>query len=170
MAKKTKQPAAKITAQKITPFLWFSKDAELAVDHYTSVFKKSKVGNVAYYTEGTPGKPGSIMTIDFTLEGQQFTALNGGKYFTFNDSISFVVHCKNQDEIDYYWDNLSVGGKKVQCGWLKDKFGVSWQVVPAILPQLISGDQEKATRVMKALMKMKKLDIEKLKKAAEGVT
>ncbi len=154
--------------QKITPFLWFNDNAEEAVKFYVSVFKKkAKMGRVARYTEGTPGTPGAVMTVDFKLFGQEFIALNGGPIFKFTEAISFVVNCETQREVDYYWKKLSAGGKKVQCGWLTDKYGLSWQIVPTILTELASGkDRAKATRVMKAMMKMVKLDIKKLKQAA----
>jgi predicted 3-demethylubiquinone-9 3-methyltransferase (glyoxalase superfamily) len=156
--------------QKITPFLWFDNQAEEAARFYTSIFKNSKIGDIAHYTEGTPGPNGSVMTVRFTIEGQEFIALNGGPEFKFNESISFVVNCGDQAEIDYYWSKFTVnGGQEVQCGWLKDKYGVSWQIVPAILPELIGGpDEKRAARVMQALMKMIKLDIAKLKTAHDG--
>ena len=158
--------------QKITPFLWFDSEAEEAAKFYTSIFKNSRVGNVARYnkaSEKTSGQPaGSIMTVEFQLEGQDFVALNGGPHFKFTEAISFVVNCDTQAELDYYWDKLSAGGKDVQCGWLKDKFGVSWQVVPAILSELLSSkDPAKSQRVMQALLNMVKPDISKLKEAAE---
>jgi len=159
---------------KITPFLWFNDNAEQAVKFYTAIFKKSKVGKIARYpggTEKTTGRPtGSVMTIEFEIEGQTFTALNGGPIFKFNESVSFVVNCKTQAEVDYYWKKLTTGGgKQVQCGWLKDKFGVSWQIVPTILGELLSSkDAAKSQRVMEAMLKMVKLDIKKLKQAAKG--
>ena len=160
--------------QRITPFLWFNDNAEQAVKFYTAIFKKSKVGKIARYPEGTEkttGRPaGSVMTIEFEIEGQTFTALNGGPIFKFNESVSFVVNCKTQAEVDYYWKKLTAGGgKQVQCGWLKDKFGVSWQIVPTILGELLSSkDAAKSQRVMEAMLKMVKLDIKKLKQAAKG--
>jgi predicted 3-demethylubiquinone-9 3-methyltransferase (glyoxalase superfamily) len=172
MAKNMSKPA-KTKVQKITPFLWFENEAEEAAKFYTSIFKKSKIGNVACYnkaSEKAAGRPaGSVMTVDFQLEGQDFVALNGGPVFKFTEAISFVVNCDTQAELDYYWTKLSAGGKDVQCGWLKDKFGVSWQVVPTILSELLSSkDSAKSQRVMEALLKMVKLDINKLKHAAEG--
>src|SRR6478735_1362729 len=140
--------------QKITPFLWFDNQAEEAVKFYTSIFKNSKVGTVARYGESGPGPAGSVMTASFELEGQQFVALNGGPIFKFTEAISFVVNCESQQEIDYYWDNLLKGGTPSQCGWLKDKFGLSWQIVPTALSKLLSSkDPEKSRRVMQAMMK-----------------
>ncbi|HEX5221973.1 MAG TPA: VOC family protein [Verrucomicrobiae bacterium] len=160
--------------QKITPFLWFDNNAEAAAKFYTSIFKKSKIGTIARYDksgEKVSGQPaGSVMTVEFQIEGQDFIALNGGPMFKFNESISFVVNCKTQKEVDYYWKKLTAdGGKEVQCGWLKDKFGVSWQVVPVALNKLMSSkDAAKAQRVTQAMLKMVKLDINKLKAAAAG--
>ena len=160
--------------QKITPFLWFNDNAEAAARFYTSIFKKSKLGTIARYDEAgekVSGRPaGSVMTVDFQIEGQDFIALNGGPMFKFNESISFVVNCKTQKEVDYYWKKLTAGGgKEVQCGWLKDKFGVSWQVVPVELNKLMNTkDAAKSQRVMEAMLKMVKLDINKLKAAAAG--
>ena len=161
--------------QKITPFLWFNDQAEAAAKFYASVFKKSKILNVARYGEAseTPsGKPrGSVMTVAFELAGQKFIALNGGPHFKFTEAISFVVSCRTQQEVDYCWKKLSAGGKAVQCGWLKDRYGVSWQIVPTVLGELLS-DQETAKneRVMQALLKMVKLDIKKLKQASRSET
>jgi predicted 3-demethylubiquinone-9 3-methyltransferase (glyoxalase superfamily) len=157
--------------QKITPFLWFDNQAEEAVNFYASVFKNSKIGNMARYDEAAgaaAGRPkGSVMTASFELEGQEFIALNGGPHFKFSEAISFVISCDNQKEIDYYWDKLSSnGGEESQCGWLKDKFGLSWQIVPSSLSKLIAGpDKEKSKRAMGALMKMKKLVIADLENA-----
>ncbi len=155
--------------QKITPFLWFDNQAEEAVNFYVSVFKNSKVGTIARYGDSGPGPKGSVMTIAFELDGQNFTALNGGPHFKFTEAMSLVVNCADQEEVDYFWEKLTAdGGQEVQCGWLKDKYGLSWQVVPKILPELVqSGDPKKSERVMKALMQMKKLDVAKLKEAAE---
>jgi len=156
------------TTQKITTFLWFDNNAEEAVNFYVSIFKNSKVGNVARYGDSGPGPKGSVMTMGFELEGLKFTALNGGPQFKFTEAISFVVNCDTQEEIDDYWEKLaSNGGQEVQCGWLKDKYGLSWQIVPSILPQLISGDPRKSNRVMQALMQMKKLDMAELQRAAD---
>ncbi|MGZ8848077.1 MAG: VOC family protein [Pyrinomonadaceae bacterium] len=154
--------------QKITPFLWFDNNSEEAVNFYVSVFKNSKVGEISRYGDGGPGPKGSVMTMAFELEGQTFTALNGGPQFKFTEAISFVVNCDKQDEIDYFWEKLSGnGGQEVQCGWLKDKYGLCWQIVPTILPQLISGDPQRSNRVMQALMQMKRLDIAELQRAAD---
>jgi len=159
--------------QKITPFLWFNDQAEAAAKFYASVFKKSKILNVARYGEAseTPsGKPrGSVMTVAFELAGQKFIALNGGPHFKFTEAISFVVSCRTQQEVDYFWKKLSAGGHEGQCGWLKDRFGVSWQVVPTVLGELLSDhDAAKSERVMQALLKMVKLDIKKLKQASRS--
>jgi predicted 3-demethylubiquinone-9 3-methyltransferase (glyoxalase superfamily) len=152
--------------QKITPFLWFDKQAEEAARFYTSIFKNSKVGAVSRYGENTPGPTGSVMTVNFDLEGQEFVALNGGPIFKFNEAISFIVNCETQGEVDEFWEKLSAGGEKGQCGWLKDKFGISWQIVPIILDKLMSDpDPVKASRVTQAMLKMTRLDIEQLKKA-----
>ena len=158
--------------QKITPFLWFNDNAEEAVKFYTSIFKNSKIGKIARYGEEgekIAGRPkGSVMTVEFQLEGQQFIALNGGPIFKFTEAISFVVNCETQEEVDYYWEKLSAGGKEVQCGWLKDKHGLSWQIVPTVLGELLSDkDAAKSQRVMQAMLKMVKLDIKKLKEAAK---
>ena len=158
--------------QKITPFLWFNDNAEEAVKFYTSIFKNSKIGKIARYGEEgekIAGRPkGSVMTVEFQLEGQQFIALNGGPIFKFTEAISFVVNCETQEEVDYYWEKLSAGGKEVQCGWLKDKHGLSWQIVPTVLGELLSDkDAAKSQRVMQAMLKMVKLDIKKLKQAAK---
>ena len=151
---------------KITPFLWFDNNAEEAAQFYTSIFKNSRMGDVHRYGDGGPGPKGTVMTVSFSLEGQEFTALNGGPLFKFNESISFVVHCKTQEEVDYFWEKLLAGGQKSQCGWLKDKFGLSWQVVPDILIELLGDkDSAKAQRVMQAMLQMTKIDIQKLKDA-----
>src|SRR5436853_3259365 len=161
--------------QKITPCLWFDNNAEEAVNFYTSIFKNSKIGNISRYGEAgyeIHGKPaGRVMTIEFELNGHAFTALNGGPVFKFNEAISFQVGCETQQEVDYFWEKLSAGGdeKAQQCGWLKDRFGVSWQIVPAVLPELIGGpDAAKSGRVMEALLQMKKLDIAKLQRTYDG--
>ena len=161
--------------QKITPCLWFDKEAEEAAKFYTSIFKNSKIGSISRYGEAGHEihgmKAGTVLTVDFELEGQSFTALNGGPMFKFTEAISFQVHCETQQELDHYWDKLSEGGDKnaQQCGWLKDKYGASWQVVPTILPKLLMDpDHRKSERTMQALLQMKKLDIEKLKQAHAG--
>jgi predicted 3-demethylubiquinone-9 3-methyltransferase (glyoxalase superfamily) len=156
--------------QKITPFLWFDNQAEQAVKFYTSIFKNARIGKIARYSEAggkVAGRPkGSVMTVEFELERQKFVALNGGPVFKFTEAISFVVNCKTQAEVDKFWKKLSAGGKEVQCGWLKDKYGVSWQIVPTVLGELLSDkDAAKSQRVMQAMLTMVKLDIKKLKQA-----
>ena len=154
--------------QKITPFLWFDNQAEEAMRFYTSVFKNSKAGKVTYYGDGAPMPKGTVMTASFELEGTEFTALNGGPIFKFTEAVSFWIACKNQEEVDYYWEKLIAGGgEPSQCGWLKDKFGLSWQVVPTVLIELLNDrDRAKANRVMQAMLTMKKIDIKKLQEAA----
>jgi predicted 3-demethylubiquinone-9 3-methyltransferase (glyoxalase superfamily) len=155
--------------QKITPFLWFDEQAEEAMHHYVSIFKNSKVKGVTRYGDAGPGPKGSVMTASFELEGQEFTALNGGPHFRFNEAISFVVSCRTQNEVDELWGRLSEGGETQQCGWLKDKFGLSWQIVPVALLELLSDpDPEKSGRVMAAMLQMTKIDIAKLRQAYEG--
>jgi len=156
-------------SQKITTFLWFDNNADEAANYYVSIFKNSKILRSVPYGEGGPRPKGSVMVVDFVLDGQEFTALNGGPIFKFNESVSQVVHCKTQEEVDYFWEKLSEGGQKVECGWLKDKYGLSWQVVPDVLLEWIGDrDREKADRVFQAMMKMQKLDIAELQKAADG--
>ena len=154
--------------QKITPFLWFDTQAEVAAKFYTSIFKNSKITSIARYGEDTPGTPGNVMTVAFQLDGEEFVALNGGPVFAFTPAISFFVSCQTQAEVDMFWEKLSEGGETSMCGWLKDKFGVSWQIVPSILGELM-GDKDavKANRVTQAMLKMTKLDIAKLKEAYE---
>ncbi len=153
--------------QKITPFLWFDNNAEEAVQFYTSIFKDSKILGTSRYGDAGPGPKGTVMTMKFELNGQEFIALNGGPHFKFTEAISFVVNCETQKEIDEYWAKLTAGGKEVQCGWLKDKYGLSWQIVPTILGQLMQNkDPEKVKSVTQAFMKMVKMDIEALKRAA----
>jgi predicted 3-demethylubiquinone-9 3-methyltransferase (glyoxalase superfamily) len=160
--------------QKITPFLWFDDQAEEAAKFYTSVFENSKVGKILRYDEAAAkaagGPVGSVLTIEFEIEGQKFTALNGGPVFKFNESISFVVNCDTQEEVDYFWEKLNAdGGQESECGWLKDKFGVSWQVVPTVLIEMLQDkDSEKSERVMKAMLQMQKIDIKKLNAAYAG--
>jgi predicted 3-demethylubiquinone-9 3-methyltransferase (glyoxalase superfamily) len=155
--------------QKISPFLWFDTQAEEAMNFYVSVFKNSKVGDVTRYGEAGPGPKGGVMTASFELEGQQFTALNGGPQFRFSEAISFVVDCKTQEEVDELWDKLSEGGQTQQCGWLKDRFGLSWQIVPSVLMDLMKDpDPRKSRRVMEAMLQMTKIDIAKLRQAYEG--
>ena len=159
--------------QKITPFLWLNDQAEQAARFYTSIFKRSKVRKITRYTKAAEKvsgrRAGSIMTVEFQLDGQDFVALNGGPQFKFTEAVSMVVNCKTQAEVDWFWKKLSAGGEKVQCGWLKDKYGLSWQIVPTVLGELLSGkDVAKSQRVMQAMLKMVKLDIKKLKQAAKG--
>jgi len=156
--------------QKITPFLWFDTNAEAAAEFYVSIFKNSKILNVSRYGDAGPGPKGSVMVVNFQLAGQEFTALNGGPLFKFSEAFSLVVNCETQKELDEYWSKLtSGGGQESQCGWLKDKFGFSWQIVPTELGKLISAkDPAKTNRVMQAVLQMKKLDIAKLRQAAEG--
>jgi predicted 3-demethylubiquinone-9 3-methyltransferase (glyoxalase superfamily) len=155
--------------QKITPFLWFNDQAEEAMRFYLSIFKNSKAGSISRYGDAGPGPKGSVMVATFELEGQQFIALNGGPQFKFSPAISFVVNCQTQKEVDDFWEKLSAGGQKQQCGWLTDQYGLSWQVVPTILGELMQDkDHEKASRVMQAMMQMTKIDIEGLKRAHEG--
>ncbi len=154
--------------QKITPFLWFDTEAEEAAKFYASVFKNSQVVSTTRYGEAGPGPKGSVMTVEFDLEGQRFVGLNGGPQFKFTEAVSFVVNCTTQEEVDYFWEKLSEGGQEVQCGWLKDKYGLSWQVVPTILIEFLQDkDPVKAQGVMKAMMQMKKIEIEPLKRAYE---
>jgi predicted 3-demethylubiquinone-9 3-methyltransferase (glyoxalase superfamily) len=158
-----------VPIQKITPFLWFDHQAEEAAAFYTSIFPDSKIVKVVRYGPAGPGVPGTVMTVEFQLEGQTFVALNGGPIFQFTEAISFVVNCQTQDEVDRYWEKLTEGGGQVQCGWLKDRFGVSWQIVPSELPELLGDpDPERSTRVMKAMLTMKKLDIRALKEAYDN--
>jgi predicted 3-demethylubiquinone-9 3-methyltransferase (glyoxalase superfamily) len=160
--------------QKITPFLWFDNQAEEAAKFYTSVFKNSKIGRTLRYDEASSkaaGRPmGSVLTIEFEIEGQKFTALNGGPQFKFNESVSFVVYCQTQDEVDYFWQKLTAdGGQESECGWLRDKFGLSWQVTPTVLIEMLHDkDPRKSGRVMNAMMQMQKIDISKLKAAYAG--
>ena len=152
---------------KITPFLWFNDEAEEAANFYVSVFKNSKVKAVTRYGDAGPGPKGSVMTVNLELDGQEFTALNGGPQFTFTEAVSFVVHCDTQQDVDEYWNKLTQGGRAVQCGWLKDKYGLSWQIVPKALPRLLQQtDPKKAQRVVQALMTMTKIDVARLEQAA----
>jgi len=154
--------------QKISTFLWFDNRAEEAANFYTSIFKDSKILSVARYPEGSPGPAGSVMTVTFELEGKAFIALNGGPVFKFTEAISFFVNCETQEEVDVLWEKLTEGGEPGQCGWLKDKFGVSWQIVPTALGELLGAkDPAKSRSVVQAMLKMKKLDIQGLKQAYE---
>lgn len=154
---------------KITPFFWFDNQAEEAARFYTSVFKNSKIVDVTRYGPGMPLPEGSVMTVDFELDGQQFTALNGGPEFQFTEAISFVVHCKSQEEVDHYWEKLTEGGEEQMCGWLKDRYGVVWQIVPDALTEMLNDpDPEKAQRVTEAMLQMQKIEIPVLRRAYEG--
>ena len=155
--------------QKITTCLWFDNQAEEAAAFYSSIFKDSKVKDVVRYGDAGPGPKGEVMLVTFELDGREFMGLNGGPIFKFTEAVSLVVHCEDQAEIDYFWDKLTAdGGKESQCGWVKDKFGLSWQVVPKIIGELMTGDPERANRVMQAVMPMKKLDLQKMKDAYDG--
>ena len=159
--------------QRISPFLWFDSQAEEAANFYVSIFTNSRIRETSRYDEAASkaaGRPkGSVMTVAFELDGQEFIALNGGPMFKFSEAISLVVNCQTQAEVDHYWDKLTAGGQEVQCGWLKDRFGVSWQVVPTVLTELLQDkDPAKSKRVMAAMLQMKKLSIDELKRAAEG--
>lgn len=155
--------------QKITPFLWYDTQAEAAANFYCSIFKNSKITSIARYGDSGPGPKGSVMTVAFELDGQPFTALNGGPHFKFTEAVSFVVNCETQAEVDRYWDKLLEGGQPSQCGWLKDKYGLSWQIVPNELMEMLQDkDPQKSQRVMAAMMKMIKLDIPTLQKAYDG--
>jgi predicted 3-demethylubiquinone-9 3-methyltransferase (glyoxalase superfamily) len=154
---------------KIVPNLWFDTQAEEAAAFYTSVFKNSRIVSVARYTEAGPGPAGSVMTVEFELDGQRFVGINGGPEFTFDEAVSFQVDCEDQAEVDYFWERLTDGGEESQCGWLKDRFGLSWQVVPKGMAELFEDpDPERAARAMKAMLGMRKLDVAALQRAADG--
>ncbi|MEA2276932.1 MAG: hypothetical protein QOC78_1892 [Solirubrobacteraceae bacterium] len=156
--------------QKITPNLWFDTEAEEAADFYTSVFENSRIVHVAHYTEAGPRPAGTVMTVEFELDGQRFVAINGGPQFTFDEAVSFQITCETQDDLDHYWDRLSEGGKEGPCGWLKDRYGLSWQVVPTGMEELFADpDPQRARRAMEAMLGMTKLDIAALRNAADGV-
>jgi predicted 3-demethylubiquinone-9 3-methyltransferase (glyoxalase superfamily) len=153
--------------QRITPFLWFDSNAQEAADYYVSIFPNSEITEVSRYGEAGPRAAGSVMVVSFRLDGQEFLALNGGPEFTFNEAVSFSIACANQDEVDYYWEKLTDEGEPGPCGWLKDKFGLSWQIVPNRLPELLADpDLERAQRVMEAMLKMKKIEVDELERAA----
>src|SRR5688572_30318876 len=155
--------------KKITPFLWFDSQAEEAANFYVSIFKNSKILNIARYGKAGPGPEGSVMTVEFELDGQRFKALNGGPHFKFTEAVSFSVDCKTQQEVDELWEKLTAGGEEGPCAWLKDKYGLSWQINPTILGEMLSDpDPQKSRRVMEAMLKMKKIIIEDLKLAYEG--
>jgi predicted 3-demethylubiquinone-9 3-methyltransferase (glyoxalase superfamily) len=154
----------------LTPMLWFDTEAEQAAEFYTSIFPNSKIVEVTHYGSAGPRREGMVMTVAFELDGREFVALNGGRNFSFSEAISFVVYCETKEEVDTYWETLSEGGEEGPCGWLKDKFGLSWQVTPTALPRLLGDpDRQKAQRVMAAMLEMKKIDIETLERAAEQV-
>jgi len=156
-------------SQKIMTCLWFDNQGEAAANFYCSVFKNSKVKDIARYGDAGPGPEGAVMVVIFELDGREFMALNGGPLFKFSEAISLVVHCEDQAEIDYFWEKFTAdGGQESQCGWLKDKFGLSWQIVPSNIGELLTGDQERANRVMTAVMTMKKLDLQKMQDAYDG--
>ena len=158
-----------MTTDGLTTCLWFDGQAEEAANHYISIFKDSKLGRVGHYTEAGPGPAGTVLAVEFELNGQKLVAINGGPQFTFNEAISFQIHCNDQDEVDYYWSKLSEGGEEVACGWLKDKYGLSWQVIPTVLIDMTSDpDPEKAKRATKAMLAMTKVDIAALQKAHAG--
>ena len=151
---------------KITPCLWFNDQAEAAARFYTSIFKNATIGEITHYGEGSPRPKGSVLTVRFQLDGQEFLALDGGPEFTFTEAVSFVVHCETQEELDRMWEQLSEGGEEVQCGWLKDQYGMSWQIVHTVLPTMLNDpDPARAERVLQAVMRMKKLDINALEEA-----
>ncbi|HEX2015865.1 MAG TPA: VOC family protein [Solirubrobacteraceae bacterium] len=157
-------------SQKITPSLWFDTEAEEAAAFYTSVFEDSRIVNVARYTEAGPRPAGTVMTVEFELNGQRFVGINGGPQFTFDEAVSFQISCRDQEEVDYYWERLTEGGQESQCGWLTDRYGLSWQVVPTGMAEIFGDpDPERARRAMEAMLKMRKLDIAELRRAAEGV-
>ncbi|HEX2233374.1 MAG TPA: VOC family protein [Thermoleophilaceae bacterium] len=156
--------------QKIVTNLWFDTEAEQAAEFYCSLFENSRIVNVARYTESGPRETGMVMTVDFELEGQRFTGINGGPEFKFDEAMSLLINCETQDEIDYFWEKLSEGGEEGPCGWLKDRYGVSWQVVPTGMDELFADpDQERADRAMKAMLQMRKIDLGELQRAADGV-
>ena len=156
--------------QKITPFLWFDQQAEEAANYYVSIFKNSQVVSVSRYSEGAPRPAGTAMIVTFQIDGQEYMALNGGPEFKFTEAISLFVNCESQEEVDLYWEKLAAGGEKGQCGWLKDRFGLSWQIVPSALGELMGDpDPEKSRRVMEAMLRMSKIDIDSLKKAYRGI-
>lgn len=158
------------SVNKIVPNLWFDTQAEEAAEFYASVFPGGRVVNVARYTEAGPGPAGSVMTVEFELCGQRFVGINGGPQFTFSEAVSFQVTCADQDEVDYYWDRLTAGGEESQCGWLKDRYGLSWQIVPDGMDEIFAHpDPSRAERAMRAMFEMKKLDIAALRRAADGV-
>jgi predicted 3-demethylubiquinone-9 3-methyltransferase (glyoxalase superfamily) len=156
--------------QRITPNLWFDIEAEEAANYYVSIFKHSRIVNVSHYTEAGPREAGTVMAVEFELDGQRFMGINGGPQFKFDEAVSFQINCETQDEVDYYWERLTDGGEESQCGWLRDRYGLSWQVTPTGMDELfLDPDPKRADRAMKAMLGMKKLDIEELRRAADGV-
>jgi predicted 3-demethylubiquinone-9 3-methyltransferase (glyoxalase superfamily) len=156
--------------QKIVTNLWFDTEAEDAANFYVSVFDNSRIVNVTHYTQAGPREAGMVLTVDFELDGQRFTGINGGPEFKFDEAISLLINCDGQEEVDYYWEKLTDGGEESQCGWLRDRYGLSWQVVPAGMEELFADDdEERANRAMEAMLKMRKLDVEELRRAADGV-
>lgn len=154
---------------KLTPMLWFDTQAEAAANHYVSIFPNSEIGTISHYTEAGPREEGMVLTVSFVLDGQEFLALNGGPEFTFSEAISFVINCKNQEEVDYYWSKLTEGGEEGPCGWCKDRFGLSWQVVPQGFEEAMSDpDEGRRTRAMRAMLQMKKIDIDAIRAAADA--
>jgi predicted 3-demethylubiquinone-9 3-methyltransferase (glyoxalase superfamily) len=157
-------------SQKITPNLWFDTEAEQAAEFYVSIFKDSRIVNKSHYNDAVPSKAGMVLTVEWELNGQRFTGINGGPNFKFDEAVSFAISCEDQDEVDYYWEKLTEGGSEGKCGWCEDKFGLSWQVVPKGMEELFGdGDPERAKRAMEAMFKMSKLDIGELRRAADGV-
>jgi predicted 3-demethylubiquinone-9 3-methyltransferase (glyoxalase superfamily) len=155
--------------QKIVPIIWFDTEAEEAAEFYTSVFQSSRIVNITHYTEAGPREAGMVMTVEFELDGQRFVAINGGPEFKFDEAVSFAIECEDQDEVDYYWTKLTEGGEESQCGWLKDRFGLSWQVVPTGMEELFADpDRGRAERAMKAMLGMRKIDVAALRRAADG--
>ncbi|MGZ6772709.1 MAG: VOC family protein [Mycobacteriaceae bacterium] len=155
---------------KIIPNLWFDTEAEEAANLYTSVFKRSRIVRVTRYNEAGPGAAGTVMTVEFELDGQRFVGINGGPLFTFDEAVSFQISCETQDEVDYYWERLTEGGEEGQCGWLKDRYGLSWQVVPTGMEEVLSDpDPDRGKRAMQAMLGMRKLDLAELRAAADGV-
>jgi predicted 3-demethylubiquinone-9 3-methyltransferase (glyoxalase superfamily) len=153
----------------LTTCLWFDTQAEEAANYYSGIFEDFKLGQIARHTEASPGTPGTVLTVEFEINGQKFLGLNGGPQYQFTEAVSFMIPCRNQDEVDYYWDRLSAGGQEIACGWLKDRFGLCWQIVPTVLPEMLTDpDREKANRAMAAMMQMTKFDIAALRRAFEG--
>jgi predicted 3-demethylubiquinone-9 3-methyltransferase (glyoxalase superfamily) len=169
MATRANVQGGEMTSKPFTTCLWFDNQGEEAADYYTAIFKNSRIGGVHRYTEAGPGPEGAVATVQFELNGQQFLALNGGPQYTFTPAVSLVVECADQAEVDYYWERLGEGGQEIACGWLQDKYGLSWQVVPSeFLEMIMSSDQEKVTRVTAAMLSMKKLDVAELERAYAG--